>query len=67
MTATQQKRLAEIRMRWLLSSVEFDVEHWESTFFLHLLDEQNNQIQSLKKELNALRKACPRRYISGGH
>jgi len=51
MTTIQQKRLAEIRMRWLLFSAEFDTEFWESTFFLDLIDEQNRQIAALKKEL----------------
>jgi hypothetical protein len=54
MTTTQQKRLAEIRMHWLLASAEFDTTFWESTFFLQLTDDQNRQIQQLRKELRLL-------------
>lgn len=50
----KQKRLAEVRMRWLLASAEFDTQCWESTFFLELIDEQNRQIRALKDQLQTM-------------
>jgi hypothetical protein len=51
MTTLQQKRLAEVRMHWLLASAEFDTTFWESTFFLQLIDEQNRTIQAMKEKI----------------
>jgi hypothetical protein len=56
MTIVQQKRLAEIRMSWLLSSVEFDTQLWESTLFLQLIDEQNQEINELRRKLKTFEK-----------
>jgi hypothetical protein len=47
MTELQQKRLAEIRMRWLIASAETDTMHWESAFFLQVIDDQNATMLAL--------------------
>ena len=51
MNVQDQERLAEIRLRWMISSVQCDTASWESTFFLRLLDERNQEIQALKEQL----------------
>jgi hypothetical protein len=55
MSTIQQMRLANIRMRWLLATVQSDTASWESTFFLQLILELNGEIKQLKKELQSLR------------
>lgn len=45
---TDQARLAQIRMRHAIASAQMNTEHWESTFFLRIINELLKEIKCEK-------------------
>jgi hypothetical protein len=45
LTIPDLKRIADIRMKNLIASTEFDTSYWESTFFLRVIDELLHELK----------------------
>lgn len=49
-----QSRLSKIRMQNMIASAEMNTEHWESTFFIRIIDESEEELRRLRKTLEQI-------------